>query len=450
MGLIASDSFKVVIGLGQTGLACARYLASNGFSFAVVDSRQNPPGSEQLFEEFPEVDLHCGPFDGEFLCRATEIYLSPGVAQSDPAIQAAVAAGVKLSGDIDLFCREISAPIIAITGSNAKSTVTTLVGEMAEAAGLDVGVCGNIGTPVLEMLTQPEKDLYVMELSSFQLETTNDLRAEVATVLNVSPDHLDRYDNEMKGYYQAKHRIFRGAKHVVINRDDALTAPLIPKNVETLFYHLGKPDFKLFGLIEEKGELWLGFEFEKLIPVSALKIRGSHNVANALSALALGKSAGLPMLAMLDALQTFGGLKHRCQWVCEKGKVSYFNDSKGTNVGATVAALNGLGETLSENQRIVLIAGGVGKGAEFAELAQPLQRYGRCVVYIGEDGEKLASSCGDIDKASAETMQDAVKKAAQSANEGDIVLLSPACASFDMFSGFPARGDAFIDVVEAL
>lgn len=450
MSLIASDSFKVVVGLGQTGLACARYLANKGFSFSVVDNRKIPPGSEQLLEEFPEVDLRCGPFDSEFLCRATEIYLSPGVAQSDPAIQAAVAAGVTLSGDIDLFCREVSAPIIAITGSNAKSTVTTLVGDMAKAAGLDVGVCGNIGTPVLDMLTQPEKDLYVIELSSFQLETTNDLRAEVATVLNVSPDHLDRYDNEMKGYYQAKHRIFRGAKQVVINRDDALTAPLMPKNVKTLSYHLGKPDFKLFGLIEDKGESWLGFEFEKLIPVSALKIRGSHNVANALSALALGRLAGLPMPVMLDALKTFGGLKHRCQWVTDKADVSFFNDSKGTNVGATVAALNGLGEMLAADQRIVLIAGGVGKGAEFSELATPLKRYGRCVVYIGEDGEALAQACGDIDKYAASTMQSAVNEAFQNAEAGDIVLLSPACASFDMFSGFPARGDAFIDAVEAL
>ncbi|WP_415883642.1 UDP-N-acetylmuramoyl-L-alanine--D-glutamate ligase [Neptuniibacter sp. QD72_48] len=449
MSLIASDKLKVVIGLGQTGLACARYLASKDERFVVVDSRENPPGMDELSTELPDVKLICGPFDAELLSSASELILSPGVAQSDPAIQTAVKAGAKLSGDIDLFCNEISAPIVAITGSNAKSTVTTLVGEMAAAAGLNVGVCGNIGTPVLEMLNEPEKDLYVIELSSFQLETTNDLRAAVATVLNISPDHLDRYDS-MQGYYQAKHRIFRGAKKVVVNRDDALTMPLMPSGVDQLAYHLGKPDLKVFGLIEEKGETWLAVGLDKLIPVSELKIRGSHNMANALSALALGQSVGLPMDAMLTALKDFAGLKHRCQWVAEKAGIEYYNDSKGTNVGATVAALNGLGKTLSADQRIVLIAGGVGKGAEFSELAEPMQQFARALIYIGEDGPRLADSCEGVIKESANDMQAAVAKAQAQAKEGDIVLLSPACASFDMFSGFPARGDAFIDAVEAL
>ncbi|KXJ51429.1 MAG: UDP-N-acetylmuramoylalanine--D-glutamate ligase [Neptuniibacter sp. Phe_28] len=450
MGLIASDNFKIVIGLGRTGLACARFLAKKGISFAVVDSRANPPGADEFKQMFPAVDLRCGAFDSEYLKRASELILSPGVSQRASAIQDAVAAGVSLTGDIDLFCREVDAPIIAITGSNAKSTVTTLVGEMAKAAGLNVGVCGNIGTPVLEMLDQPEKDLYVMELSSFQLETTHELRAEVATVLNVTPDHLDRYDNNMQGYYQAKHRIFRGAKHVVINLDDALTAPLLSTNVNTLSYRLGKPDFSVFGLIEGQGERWLSFEFNKLLPVSELKIRGSHNIANALASLAIGHAAGFPMDAMLGALRSFGGLKHRCQWVSDKAGVSYFNDSKGTNVGATVAALVGLGETLSGTQKIVLIAGGVGKGAEFFDLAAPLQRFGRGLVYLGEDGERLAAACGSLEKVAALSMSDAVAKATSLAESGDIVLLSPACASFDMFSGFPARGDAFVDAVGSL
>jgi len=450
MGLIASDNFKIVIGLGQTGLACARFLATKGISFAVVDSRENPPGADELKQEFPDVDLRCGPFDSDYLKRATELILSPGVTQKEPAIQSAVSQGVQLSGDIDLFCREVKAPIIAITGSNAKSTVTTLVGEMAQAAGLDVGVCGNIGTPVLEMLGQPEKDLYVLELSSFQLETTHELRAEVATVLNVTPDHLDRYDNHIQGYYQAKHRIFRGAKHVVINRDDALTAPLLSKNVVTHSYGLDKPDIKAFGLLEEQGEHWLSLGFEKLLPVSELKIRGSHNIANALASMAIGHAAGLPMEAMIKALKLFSGLKHRCQWVSDKNGISYFNDSKGTNVGATVAALVGLGETLSGSQKLVLIAGGVGKGADFSDLASPLLRFGRGLVYLGEDGERLATACGNLEKVAAISMTDAVEKAADLAESGDIVLLSPACASFDMFSGFPARGDAFIDAVAAL
>ena len=449
MGLIATDQFTIVVGLGKTGLACARFLAKKGASFAVLDSRENPPGSDELREEMPDVDLLCGEFDADFLSRATEIILSPGVAKSHSAIQAAVAAGARLSGDIDLFCREISAPVIAITGSNAKSTVTTLVGEMAEAAGINVGVCGNIGTPVLEMLEQPEKDLYVIELSSFQLETTNDLRAEVATVLNISPDHMDRYDS-MQDYYKAKHRIFRGAKNVVVNRDDSLTAPLLPQGVKQTAFHLGKPDLKLFGLIEDQGDVWLALGLDKLIAASELKMRGRHNLANALAALALGQAAGLPMDAMLNALKGFTGLRHRCEWVAEHQGVTYFNDSKGTNVGATVAALNGLGGTLSEENGIVLIAGGDGKGAEFVELAEPLKNYGRALVYIGVDGERLASQCGDINSRPAVTMDEAVVIASQLAKSGDIVLLSPACASFDMFAGFPQRGDAFVQAVETL
>ncbi|WP_286239703.1 UDP-N-acetylmuramoyl-L-alanine--D-glutamate ligase [Neptuniibacter halophilus] len=449
MGLIASDQFKIVVGLGKTGLACARFLAKKGVPFAVADSREQPPGADELRQEMPDVELRCGEFDPAFLGRADELILSPGVAKDQPAIQTAVAAGASLSGDIDLFCREISAPIIAITGSNAKSTVTSLVGEMAAAAGIDVGVCGNIGTPVLEMLEQPEKALYVMELSSFQLETTHELRAEVATVLNISPDHMDRYES-FQDYYQAKHRIFRGAKAVVVNRDDQLTMPLLPMGVPQSGFHLGKPDLKLFGLIKEDGETWLALGLEKLLPVSALKIRGSHNMANALAALALGQQAGIPMPAMLQALQAYTGLRHRCEWVAEKNGVVFFNDSKGTNVGASVAALNGLGETLPDGGKLVLIAGGDGKGAEFTELAEPLQRYGRGLVYLGTDGARLAGDCGDIDKQSADSMESAVQQAATMARAGDIVLLSPACASFDMFSGFPARGEAFVKAVEAL
>ncbi|PIE25411.1 MAG: UDP-N-acetylmuramoyl-L-alanine--D-glutamate ligase [Neptuniibacter caesariensis] len=449
MGLIASDKFTIVVGLGKTGLACARFLAKKGVRFSVVDSRQNPPGADELKAEFPAVNLICGEFDGNYLSAANEIILSPGVAQSHPAIRQAVAAGVKLSGDIDLFSNEVSAPIVAITGSNAKSTVTTLVGEMAKAAGIDVGVCGNIGTPVLSMLEQPEKALYVMELSSFQLETTHDLRAEVATVLNISPDHMDRYDS-MQDYYQAKHRIFRGAKNVVVNRDDSLTAPLLPQGVQQTAFHLGKPDLKLFGLIEEQDETWLAIGLERLVAASELKIRGRHNLANALAALALGQAARLPMAAMIKALKQFSGLKHRCEWVAELSGVTYFNDSKGTNVGATVAALNGLGSTLNPENGIVLIAGGDGKGSEFTELAEPLKNYGRALVYIGVDGQRLADQCGEIEKQAATTMDEAVQTAARLAREGDIVLLSPACASFDMFTGFPQRGDKFVQAVEAL
>ncbi|WP_432472369.1 UDP-N-acetylmuramoyl-L-alanine--D-glutamate ligase [Amphritea sp. HPY] len=450
MSLIATDQLRVVIGLGQTGLSCARYLTRNNLPFVLMDTRSAPPNLEQIRADFPDAEIICGELDADLLSRASDILLSPGVAKDQPAITQAVAAGVKLSGDIDLFCRAVSAPIIAITGSNAKSTVTTLVGQMAIDAGIDTGVGGNLGTPVLDMLVDGEQQLYVLELSSFQLETVNDLRAEVATVLNVSPDHLDRYANNMQLYYQAKHRIFRGARQVVVNRDDALTSPLVNSSVKVTSFGLDKPDLKTFGLITEQGKQFLAQGRDKLLSVKELKTRGEHNLANALSALALGDAAGLPMQSMLHTLKQFSGLKHRCQWVAERQQVSYFNDSKGTNVGATVAALNGLGATLPEESKIVLIAGGVGKGAQFDELNVPMQSYGRALVLIGEDGPQIAAAVSSAAAEYAGDMIAAVRQAQAIAQPGDIVLLSPACASFDMFSGFPARGDAFIAAVEAL
>ncbi|MBV1787087.1 UDP-N-acetylmuramoyl-L-alanine--D-glutamate ligase [Marinobacterium sp. D7] len=448
MGLIATDKSRVVIGLGKTGLACARYLARRGLPFAVCDTREQPPSAEAFRAEFPQVPLYCGPLDADLLSRYSEIILSPGVAQADPAIRQAVANGVRLSGDIDLFCAEARAPIVAITGSNAKSTVTTLVGEMAKAAGVRVLVGGNLGTPVLDLLDD-QAELYVLELSSFQLETTNDLRAAAATVLNISPDHLDRYDS-MQGYHAAKHRIYRGCAVAVENRDDALTRPLLPKGVKKVEFGLGKPDLKQFGLIEHQGSVWLAQGLEPLIDTRELKIRGSHNQANALAALALGEAVGLPISAMLEALKLFGGLEHRCQWVADRCGLSWFNDSKGTNVGATLAALNGLGATLEGEARILLIAGGEGKGQSFDELDAPLARYGRALILIGRDGPQIARAVDAVEHHFAADMTLAVQLAARLGQPGDVVLLSPACASFDMFTGYPARGRAFVDAVEEL
>ncbi|NVK44237.1 MAG: UDP-N-acetylmuramoyl-L-alanine--D-glutamate ligase [Oceanospirillaceae bacterium] len=451
MSLISTDRLSIVIGLGKTGLSCVRHLLRTGKRFAVADTRAAPPGLDEFRQLAPEAEVRCGDLDADFLSRADELVLSPGIDQRHPAIREAVARGARLTGDIDLFCREISAPVIAITGSNAKSTVTTLVGEMARAAGIDVGVGGNLGTPVLDMLAEGEQALYVLELSSFQLETTSDLRAEVATVLNVSPDHLDRYDS-MQDYYRAKHRIFRGARKVVENRDDPLTHPLLPTGVETWGYRLGRPDLKVFGLLDDdQGESWLALGLERLLPVSALRIRGLHNVANALAALAIGTAAGLPREAMLDTLRTFAGLEHRCQWVAEKGGVAWFNDSKGTNVGATVAALNGLGPTLASGAGVVLIAGGDGKGSEFTELDAPMARYGRALVLIGRDASRIDAAVGSVaQKSYADSMATAVAQAAELAQPGDVVLLSPACASFDMFSGYADRGQQFVDAVGGL
>jgi UDP-N-acetylmuramoylalanine--D-glutamate ligase len=467
MSLITSDQLKVVIGLGQTGLSCARYLAKKGLRFALVDTRANPPDLERIKTEFAGIDIRLGELDAAYLMQASELILSPGVSQQLPAIKAAVASGVALIGDIDLFCREVSAPIVAITGSNAKSTVTTLVGEMAKTAGIDVGVGGNLGTPVLDMLTAGEQSLYVLELSSFQLETVHDLRAQVATVLNISPDHLDRYEG-MQGYYQAKHRIFRGCRSAVENRDDPLTHPLLPKDVELVGYRLSKPDLKVFGLVNEAGSgsedtvEWLAIGNQQLMRSRDIKMPGRHNVANALAALALGRAVNIPMDAMLDTLKTFGGLEHRCQWVAKKNDLNFYNDSKGTNVGATVAALDGLGADLAGEQRIVLIAGGDGKGADFDDLIVPVNRYVRAVVLIGKDAEKiratffntagLANSAVDTvaDILLESTLESAVQRAVSIALPGDIVLLSPACASLDMFKNYADRGHQFVAAVSAL
>jgi UDP-N-acetylmuramoylalanine--D-glutamate ligase len=450
VSLIATDQLRIIIGLGQTGLSCARYLSSRGLPFVLVDTREMPPNLEQIRTEFPNIDLHCGGLNETLLCQASEILLSPGVAKDQPAIQSAVAAGVKLSGDIDLFCQAVSAPIVAISGSNAKSTVTTLVGQMALDAGIDVGIGGNLGTPVLDMLSAGEQQLYVLELSSFQLETVNDLRAAVATVLNVSPDHLDRYNNSLQLYYQAKHRIFKGACRVVINRDDPLTSPLVSTGVKVTSFGQGRPDLNQFGLKEKQGVTHLAKGNELLLPVNELKVRGQHNLVNALAALALGEAVNIPLDSMLETLKAFTGLKHRCQWVADKYGVAFFNDSKGTNVGATVAAINGLASTLAAENRIVLIAGGAGKGADFSDLNQPMQNSGRGMVLIGEDGVQINQAVSCLDGQYADSMQAAVKRAMDLAQPGDIVLLSPACASFDMFSGFSARGDAFIESVAAL
>lgn len=373
--------------------------------------------------------------------------MSPGLALATPALQAAAARGVKLSGDIELFARNAKAPIVAISGSNAKSTVTTLVGEMAAAAGKRVAVGGNLGTPALDLLND-DVELYVMELSSFQLETTDQLNAEVATVLNVSEDHMDRYSG-LPAYHLAKHRIFRGARQVVVNRQDALSRPLIGEGLPCWTFGLNKPDFKAFGLREENGEKYLAFEFQNLMPVRELKIRGAHNQANALAALALGHAVGLPFDAMLSALRSFAGLEHRCQWVRELAGVGYYNDSKATNVGAALAAIEGLGADIQG--KVVLIAGGDGKGADFKDLKGPVAANCRAVVLMGRDSGLIADALGDaVPQVRAQSLDDAIAQSKALAQPGDVVLLSPACASFDMFKNYEERGQLFARAVEAL
>ncbi|MFZ3185684.1 MAG: UDP-N-acetylmuramoyl-L-alanine--D-glutamate ligase [Pseudomonas sp.] len=447
MSLIASDQFRIVVGLGKSGLSLVRFLARQGLPFAVVDSRANPPELATLREQFPQVEVRCGELDVEFLCRASELLVSPGLALATPALQQAAARGVKMSGDIELFARHAKAPIIAITGSNAKSTVTTLVGEMAAAAGKRVAVGGNLGTPALELLTD-EVELYVLELSSFQLETTEQLNAAVATVLNVSEDHMDRYSG-LPAYHQAKHRIFRGAKHVVINRQDALSRPLLNEGVTCSTFGLNKPDFKTFGLIIEDGEKYLAYQFDKLMNVRELKMRGAHNQANALAALALGHAAGLPFEPMLATLREFTGLAHRCQWLRELRGVNYYDDSKATNVGAALAAIEGLGADI--DGKLLLVAGGDGKGADFSALRAPVAAHCRAVLLLGRDAELLAGALeGSVPLLRVKTLEDAVLRAAELAQAGDAVLLSPACASLDMFKNYEQRGQLFAAAVQGL
>lgn len=444
------NGLRVVVGLGKTGLSCVRFLKSRGYAVAVNDTRANPPGLAELRAEFPDVDVSLGGLDAALLRRAAEIIASPGISVNEPELAAASReSGVPIAGDVELFCREVRAPIVAITGSNAKSTVTTLVGLMASNAGIDVGMGGNLGLPVLDMLRlQGDQALYVLELSSFQLETTHSLQAAVAVVLNISEDHMDRYDS-MQAYCDAKYRIFRNCHHCVTNRDDALTASAITDNLPKTSFGLDVPAAGDFGVIVAGGEKYLAHGAELLMPVREMKIRGDHNVANALACLALGQAVGLPMPVMLETLRTFAGLRHRCELVAEKDGVAWYNDSKGTNVGATLAALNGLGAAVEG--KLILIAGGVGKGQDFSPLSAPLVRYARALILIGEDGPKIgAAVADDVQTVSAASLVDAVAMSQALARSGDAVLLSPACASFDMFKHYEDRGEQFVAAVHAV
>ena len=443
--LIASSEHRVVVGLGVTGLSCARYLYARGLAFTVVDTRTDPPGLQELQREMPEVAIFAGDIPAEIIQSASEVIVSPGIAIDDPVVRLARDNGVAIVGDVDLFMREAQAPVVGITGSNAKSTVTELLGDMARRAGLNTGVGGNLGTPALELL-DAARELYVLELSSFQLERAEELGLSVATVLNVSADHLDRHGS-MPAYHQAKHRIFRGCSKAVVNRDDPLTIALVAPEVEVISWRMREPELRGFGLRQLDGQEWVYCGFEPLLPVGDMQISGRHNVANALAALALGTAAGIALPAMLATLREFRGLPHRCELVAEVGAVRFVNDSKGTNVGATQAALQGLGG----DRDIVLIAGGQAKGADFRPLQAAVRKHCKALVLLGQDADQLESALAECAPVvHATSMAGAVSAASALAGPGDSVLLSPACASFDMFSGYAQRGDAFSAAVATL
>ena len=441
----------LVVGLGKTGLSCARYLHAQGCTVAVTDSREAPPGLDQLRAELPDVALILGGFAEAAFDAAEQIVVSPGVALAEPALQRALAAGVPVYGDVELFARAVKAPVVGITGSNGKSTVTTLLGRMAHQAGLRVGVGGNLGEPVLDLLAQ-QVDLFVIELSSFQLETTHSLRPRAATVLNLSPDHMDRYA-DMAAYAAAKGRIFAHAESAVVNRDDLPAARLADAVPHRCGFTLGVPsEAGDFGVAEHAGAAWIVrgpmSDPTPLLPVSSLLLPGTHNLANALAALALGALCGLGTTPMSEVLRSFRGLAHRSELVAERGGVRWINDSKGTNPGATVAALLGLVPEPNSG-KAVLIAGGDCKGADFAPLVAAVERAARAVVLIGRDAPLLAKVLADrVALLRARDMDEAVRLAGEAAQPGDCVVLSPACASFDMFDDYQHRGRAFVEAVQ--
>ncbi|HUR40675.1 MAG TPA: UDP-N-acetylmuramoyl-L-alanine--D-glutamate ligase [Verrucomicrobiae bacterium] len=432
----------LVVGLGKTGAACARWLVEQGAQVTVTDSRVDPPGTVEV-RGLP-VKLKLGGFAApQPLSRYALAAVSPGVSLDEAFVRELRAAGVPTLGDIELFARAAEAPVVAITGSNGKSTVTTLLGEMAKRAGLNVAVGGNLGTPALDLLSQ-DVQLYVMELSSFQLETVLSLRCKAAANLNVSPDHLDRH-HSFEAYAEAKSRIFIGCETAVVNREDAETSRNVRAAHRKLSFGLDAPMAGQYGLVKSGGEDWLAVGNERLLKVSELKIHGLHNAANALAALALADAAGIARNASLAVLREFKGLRHRCEWVAELGGVAYFNDSKGTNIGATLAALAGLPEP------IVWLGGGLGKGQDFAPLKPVLAQKGRAAIVYGEDASRIAGALGDALPVHRERdLAASVKRAHALARPGDRVLLSPACASMDQFKNYEERGERFCALVREL
>jgi UDP-N-acetylmuramoylalanine--D-glutamate ligase len=432
----ATSPRSVIVGLGRTGVSCARHLAARGHRLVVTDSRSAPPGLPELRRLVPEAATALGGFDPSVLEGADQIVVSPGVSLREPFLQQAAARGLDLIGDIELFAREAGGRVIGITGTNGKSTVTTLVGEMAKAAGIVVRVGGNLGEPALDLLAGPPAAMYVLELSSYQLETTYSLQLEAAAVLNVTPDHLDRY-RDVADYAAAKARIFERCATAIVNLDDALVSRMTRPGQRRLGFSLLRDDAD-FHLLTRDGRDWLAAGSEPLMPVDALKLPGRHNAANALAALAVGTACGLLRAAMTGVLGRFAGLPHRSQLVAEAHGVRWIDDSKGTNVGATQAAIAGL------PGQIVLIAGGDGKGQDFGPLAMACRGKVRDAVLIGRDARSLGAAIADSCAVHyAKSMDDAVMVAAGFARRGDIVLLSPACASFDMFRDYAHRGDVF-------
>ncbi len=452
----------LVLGLGESGLSMAQWLSRHGARVRVADSRTTPPGLDELRTTARDAELCLGAFDETLLEDIDLVALSPGLSTDEPVVRAARARGVPVCGDIELFARALPGEerpkVIAITGTNGKTTVTALVGAMCRAAGLDCEVAGNIGPAALSASmaredAQRQPEVWVLELSSFQLETTDTLAPDVATVLNVTEDHLDRHAS-MADYAEAKSRIFYGGGTQVLNREDPYSMGMaIPGRRRVTFGLSAAPDSDDFGLINVSGELSLAQGTTPLLPIREMRLEGLHNAANALAAIALARAIGLPFAPLIETLRTFRGLPHRVERVAEVNGVVFYDDSKGTNVGSTVAALDGFSRQLAaQHAKVVLIAGGDGKGQDFQPLLASVANAARAVILIGRDAPLLRQvlSHSDVPMIDARDMEEAVKKSVEMAERGDVVLLSPACASLDMYRNYKHRGAVFCAAVEKL
>jgi len=433
----------LVLGLGETGLAAVEFVSRRAGQVRVADTRAVPPGLGALRDRYPDVDVRLGDFAPTLLEGIDQVIVSPGLATDIPLLEAARQRQIAVLGDIELFARSTTLPVVAVTGSNGKSTVTTLVAQMLEGAGYRVRAGGNLGPPALSLLDAGEVDGYVLELSSFQLENTCSLTSQAATVLNVSADHLDRH-HDLAAYAAIKARVLENARVAVINRDDPIVARMAAAHARRVTFGLNEPHESDFGVRTLADRCWLVRGDQPLLAAAELRQKGAHNVANGLAALALAEAFGAPLPRAVAALKAFIGLPHRCEWVGEWQGVTWINDSKGTNVGATVAALSGLEGPL------ILIAGGEAKGADFAPLAAVAGGKVKVALLLGKDAAQVAAALEPVCAVRlVDSMEEAVTHARRRARRGDTVLLSPACASLDMYENFEARGQDFKALVQA-
>ncbi len=438
--MVTMNKKYIVVGLGQTGLSVVHFLNTQGANWCAVDTRDEPPGIAVLREQFPNNDIHTGLLELSYFQGVDEIILSPGLSPHQPVLEELAQRGIPIIGDIELFARAHLGKVVGITGSNAKSTVTTLVAKMIEQAGLAMRMGGNIGITALSLLPDAKDTIDVLELSSFQLDTTYTLALEVACILNISADHLDRYAS-MQEYIDSKQRIYENARHIVVNRDDENTYPKNHHAISTSF-GLSAPKAKEFGLISRDNTTYLAYGNETLLDVAELPLQGRHNWSNALASLAIGHCLGLAFVPMLEVLRSFHGLAHRCQVVIKKNNITWYNDSKGTNVGATLAAIAGL--QLPQKRHLILIAGGLGKGADFSPLRNIVSESVKLLILYGQDKAIIQQALtGSTDIVDVADLRAAIALAAEKAISGDVVLFSPACASYDMFNNYEHRGELY-------